>query len=183
MKRIPVFILSSFSFLLLLTSCTSSGTYANLLKAQDVTIKNYVKQNGIQTVGTLPAFDKWTSSKEYYVSSTGLYYHLNVCGDTTTDSIRAGDEVSVRYLKISITTPPDTVENSWTTLDSPYPYMMIYRVSGSEPPAWQEAISYMKYSGAQATLIVPGGIGFSAEQTSIIPYIHVISILKIPGQN
>ncbi|MGC9150535.1 MAG: DUF4827 family protein [Microbacter sp.] len=182
MKRLSIYIFSLFILTLFIASCTTSGTYANLLNAQNVTIKNYIKQNNIQVVGTLPSFTSW-SPNEYYSSPTGLYYHLDVCGDTTTDSIRAGDQVSIRYLKIAITTPPDTVQNSWTTLNAPYPFIMIYRVSGSEPPAWQEAVSYMKYSGAQATMIVPGGIGFASEQSSIIPFIHVIKILKLPGQN
>lgn len=182
MKRLFIYLVSLTSLTLFIVSCTTSGTYANLLNAQNTTIKNYIKQNNLQIVGTLPSFTAWTP-KEFFNSPTGLYYHLDVCGDTTTDSIRAGDQVSIRYLKISITTPPDTVQNSWTTLNAPYPYIMIYRVAGSEPPAWQEAISYMKYSGAQATLIVPGGLGFASEQSSIIPFIHVIKILKLPGQN
>ncbi len=184
MKKASIFLFGSLILIFLVTGCTTTGTYANLLSAQTATIKNYIKQNGIQVTSTLPAFNAWTSN-EYCLTPTGLYYHLIQPGDTTiaSDSIQGGDQVVVRYLKISISNPPDTVENTWTTLNAPYPYIMTFRVSGSEPPAWQEAVSYMKYSGAKAQMIVPGGLGFSAEQTSIIPYIHVISILKLPSQN
>jgi hypothetical protein len=182
MKKASIFLFGSFLLLLLVAGCTTSGTYADLLKTQSIIIKDYIKQNNIQLTSSLPADNAWKSN-EYCLTPTGLYYRLLNPGDTTTDSIRAGDRVSVRYLKISITTPPDTVENTWTTLTSPYPFIMTYRVSGSEPSAWQEAVSYMKYSGSEAQMIVPGTLGFSAEQSSITPYVHVISILKVPGQD
>jgi hypothetical protein len=183
MKKASIFLFGSFLLLLLVAGCTTSGTYADLLKTQSIIIRDYIKQNDIQLTSTLPAANAWKSN-EYCLTPTGLYYRLLNPGDTTTDSIRAGDRVSVRYLKISITTPPDTVENTWTTLTAAYPYIMTYRVSDSgTPAAWQEAVSYMKYSGSEAQMIVPGNLGFSAEQSSITPFVHIISILKVPGQD
>jgi hypothetical protein len=174
-----------FAMILLVVGCSSS-TYADLVKEQKATIKAYIERNGINVFGKLSSNYSTTSwaDKDYYLSSTGLYYHLSQVGDAdkiaTTDTIRTGDEIIVRYIKVDLTLPPDTVESTWTTLDSSYPYSITYGSSGSEPTAWQEALFYMKYSGAQAEMIVPATLGTSSDQSSVTPYYYKIKIQRLP---
>jgi len=169
-----------------LVGCTSSTTYSDLVKAQKATISAYISWHGIQTIGTLPTnYSKivWPDN-QYFLSSTGLYYRLAQAGDATAistkDSIRIGDSVILRYIKVDLTYPADTIESTWTTINSAYPYSITYGVSGTEPTAWQEAVAYMKYTGSQAELIVPGSLGTSTDQSSVTPYYYKISIKKLP---
>jgi hypothetical protein len=170
-----------------LVGCTSSTTYSDLVKAQKATISAYISWHKIHTISTLPAnyaTTQWKDTLQYYLSSTGLYYRLVQMGDATAistkDSIRIGDSVILRYIKTDLTLPTDTIESTWTTINSAYPNSITYGVSGSEPTAWQEAIAYMKYTGAQAELIVPGSLGTSTEQSNVTPYYYKISIKKLP---
>jgi hypothetical protein len=186
MKLFSGFLLSCF-FVVLVVGCSGSSTYSDSLKQQKATISTFLRYDTINVVSSLPsnyATTAWTGKKDYYLSSTGLYYHLLQVGDQSAidsnDSIRLGDAVIVRYIKIDMTMPPDTIENTWTTLGSAYPYSMTYGTTGSEPTAWQEAVAYMKYSGAQAELIVPGTLGTSTDQTNVTPYYYKISIKKLP---
>jgi hypothetical protein len=186
MKLFSGFVLSCFVAVFVVVGCTGSSTYSDLVKTQKATISSYINRQGINVIGTLPTnYSKvvW-SDKQYYLSSTGLYYHLSQVGDAVAidskDSIRIGDNVVVRYVKVDLTEPADTVESTWTTLNSAYPYSITYGSTGSEPSAWQEAITYMKYSGAQAELIVPGTLGTSTDQSNVSPYYYKLSIKKLP---
>lgn len=185
MKLFSGFLLC-FCVAMLTVSCSSSSTYAELVKEQDATISSYISRNGISVISSLPTNYSTTSwgKNQYYLNSYGLYYHLTQVGDSsatsTSDSIRVGDNVIVRYIKVDLTLPPDTVESTWTTLNSAYPSSITYGSTGSEPTAWQYAVGYMKYTGAQAEMIVPGSLGTSTDQSSVTPYYYKISIKRLP---
>jgi hypothetical protein len=187
MKLFSGFVLSCFVAVFVIVGCSGSSTYSDLVKTQKATISTFLRYDTINVINSLPsnyATKAWAGKKDYYLSSTGLYYHLLQVGDQAAidskDSIRVGDNVVVRYIKIGITLPPDTVESTWTTLNSAYPSSITYGSTGSEPSAWQEAITYMKYSGAQAELIVPGTLGTSTDQSNVTPYYYKLSIKKLP---
>lgn len=186
MKLFTGILLSCFIASLSIVGCTGSSTYSDLLKEQKATISNYIQKQSINVVGSYPsngAKAAWPD-KTFYLSSTGLYYRLAKTGDQevidNNDSIRIGQEVIIRYYKLDLTFPQDTIESTWTTLNSAYPYSITYGSTGSEPTAWQEAVSYMKYSGAEAELIVPGTLGTSTDQSNVTPYYYRIKILKHP---
>jgi hypothetical protein len=187
MKRLSIILLGcAVLCFIILSACGSSGTYSDLLKEQKVAISNYISKNNIQVISTRPSDDGW-SSNQYYLSSTGLYFNLSHKGNytaaTAADSIRIGDIVSVRYIQTSIDYPIDTVANAWTTVDSPYPGQLTFGVTSSGTiiaTAWQEAISYMRYNGAEAQLIVPGSLGNSTAQSNVTPYYYKLKILKLP---
>jgi hypothetical protein len=170
-----------------IVGCSSSTTYASELNAEKADISSYISHNGIQTISTLPT-NFYTSawpSNQYYLSSTGLYYRLSQAGDSASisrnDTARIGDEVMIRYVKVDLTLPYDTVEDTWTTLNSSYPYSLIYGVSSSTvPSAWQEAISYMKCSGSIAELIVPATLGSSTDQSDVTAYYYKLLMKKLP---
>ncbi|MBP1638807.1 MAG: hypothetical protein H6Q17_390 [Bacteroidetes bacterium] len=186
MKLFSGFLLSCFVAVFAVVGCSGSSTYSDLVKEQKATIRSYINRHGISVTSTLPTNYSTTAwgDKAYYLSSTGLYFHLSQVGDAaaiaSADSARTGDVIVIRYIKVDLTEPADTVESTWTSLDSAYPYSMTYGSSSSEPTAWQEAIFYMKYSGAQAEMIVPGSLGTSTDQSNVTPYYYKISIKKLP---
>jgi hypothetical protein len=183
MKRFSIFLLSGgvLVAIIMFMACSGATTYSDLLKTQKAAISKFITYDTIKVTNTRPSDDGW-NSKLFYLSSTGLYFNLLQKGTYADagDSIRVGDVVSVRYIQTSIDLPVDTVANSWTTVDTPYPTSVTYGVSGSEPSAWQEAISYMRYNGAEAQMIVPASLGTSTAQTNVTPYFYKIKILKLP---
>ena len=100
MKLFSGFLLSCF-VAALVVGCSGSSTYSDLVKQQKATISTYLRYDTINVVGALPsdyATKVWSGKKDYYLSSTGLYYHLLQVGDQVAidnkDSIRLGDVVS-----------------------------------------------------------------------------------------
>jgi hypothetical protein len=158
---------------LALFSCSDGKTYAELLKAEERLINNYIRLNNIKVVKTFPAV--WEENV-YYKSSTGLYFHLVNAGDTQGDSIAADDLVLPRYLEITLTAKPDTLSD-WNVIDSTYPKSFKFLdATSSAPEAWQEAVAYMKFNNARARFIVHSKIGFTDAESSVTPYLYDMRI-------
>ena len=159
----------------LLTACKKDEiTYAEQLKAHNKLIEQYIKREGITIIDNSALTDpdyKW-GEKQYVKTSTGLYYHLIAKGEG--DTVRTGDIVTIRYKQRTLHENAIT-EEYWTTQDSPYPTEVSYNVN-AECLGWNEAIGYMKRSGAHCSIIVPYDLGFSAAQTSLEPYYFELKI-------
>ena len=170
----------SFSFF----AC-KKNTYGEDLKAEKILIDEFIQREGIKVLDEFPT-DSFAES-EYVKTSSGLYFRMEKQADDTTAKVEVGDIVSVKYLEYTLTTTPDTA-NFWDTQESPYLQEFVYDGTSTVfSQAFQEAVSYMKYSGTEAKLIVPDKIGFYSTDMLVIPYGYHLKILfrknMIPGND
>lgn len=174
MKRI--FFLISITLLssIIISSCSSTPTYAELLNSEKVVIAAYIKDQKINVIKKLPTNNIW-GANDYYLSDTGLYFHL-ISPGVGTDSVELGNTVVPRYKQYTLTAVSDTISN-WSTIDSPYPVSFTYGLTtASSCVAFQEAATYMKHNESEAKIIVPSKLGFNADMLSVTPYGYDIKI-------
>lgn len=184
-------ILTSLLGLVLIAVGCSNNTYSRLRDQEDRLIANYISRNNLEILKEEPAIDHIWGEKEYY-KITGVdncYFHLISRGDSvrydtispsridTVDlKIIANDLIVARYKQFGLTENADTL-SYWTTLDQAFPYEFHYmNLSECEATAWHLAIRLMKYPESQCEIIVPSKLGFSAEQSTVTPYIYILKI-------
>lgn len=167
---------------MIISSCSETNTYADQLKDEKALIKAYIKRKNIEVVSTLPTNTPWIKDGKdvYFLSSTGLYFHLVSPGDiSSTDSVETNDVVVPRYKQYTLNVVSDTT-SYWTVLNKPDPTTFIFN-SGSYTrlcTAFNEAASYMKRNESEAKLIVPSSIGFDENQSpTLIPMGYDIKII------
>ncbi|MDR2840975.1 MAG: DUF4827 domain-containing protein [Paludibacter sp.] len=164
MKYLFITLLST----LALFSCQDGRTYAEQLKSEERLINDYIKRNHITVVKTKPA--KW-SENVYWKTPSGLYFQLTDVGDTTSASVMPNDIVIARYRKITLNVNPDTV-STWNTIDNLYPDKFNYLDMSQVCEGWHEAVSYMKYNNSRAKMIIYSKLGFTEDESAVIPYIY-----------
>ena len=168
MKKIVYFILISIA----LIGCKNNNVYSELLKKERELIETFIQREGIKVVTEEPT--EWESNTYWKVPDLdNFYFHLVSPGDTTLDLVEKGDKVSIRFKRYTLTEYADTLYN-WTTDDNPNPvsfeYDPLYATSENTCIGWQMAIKYMQYPKAQCKIIRPSKLGFSEENSSVIPY-------------
>lgn len=181
---------SLIGFALIAISC-SNTTYSRLRDQEDKLIANYISRNNLKIVKEEPAMDHVWEENEYYKVEgvDNFYFHLISRGDsiridsispseidTIDQKIIANDLIVARYKRFGLTENADTL-SYWSTLDQAYPYEFHYlNLTECTSSAWHLAIRLMKYPESQCEIIVPSKLGFSAEQTSVTPYVYIIKI-------
>ena len=167
MKQITISaLLMSITFVLI--GC-NNNTYSDDLKEEQKLIENFIQRQGIQVVTEEPI--EW-GDKVYWKlpDYDNYYFHLVQQGDTTSAELEAKDKVLLRYRQYTLEAYADTV-SFWTTLDSPNPVELQYMVSSDAScTGWQIALQYMKYSGAECKIICPSKLGFTDQNSNVIPY-------------
>jgi hypothetical protein len=177
--------------LALIAAACSNNTYSRLRSEEDKLIANYISRNGLQIVHEEPEEDHVWGEKEYYkvAGVDNFYFHLISRGDsvrldsvseTETDTVNLqiirNDLIIARYKRFGLTENADTL-SYWSTLDQAYPTTFHYlNTSECECVAWHLAIGLMKYPDSQCEIIVPSKLGFSAEQSSVTPYVYILKI-------
>ena len=159
-------LLMSMTFILI--GC-NNNTYSDDLKAEEELIESFIKRQGIKVVTEEPT--EWTENLYWKLPDyDNFYFHLTERGDTTLAELEAKDKVLLRYRQYTLDAYADTV-SYWTTLDSPNPVEIQYLVQSSAScSGWQIALQHMKYSGAQCKIICPSKLGFSDQNSYVIPY-------------
>ena len=167
MKQITISaLLMSITFVLI--GC-NNNTYSDDLKEEQKLIENFIQRQGIQVVTEEPT--EW-GDKVYWKlpDYDNYYFHLVQQGDTASAELEAKDKVLLRYRQYTLEAYADTV-SFWTTLDSPNPVELQYMVSSDAScTGWQIALQYMKYSGAECKIICPSKLGFTDQNSNVIPY-------------
>ena len=166
MKNISIWMLIM-SFIIL-TGC-NENTYSDDLKEEQKLIENFIQRQGIQVVTKEPT--EWKENVYWKLPDYDNYYfHLVNAGDTTSAELEAKDIVFLRYRQYTLNAYADTV-SCWTTLDTPNPVELQYKVTSSASCAgWQIALQHMKHSGAECKIICPSKLGFSEQNSQVIPY-------------
>ena len=169
----------------------SGNTYSRLRDQEDKLIANYISRNNLQIVTEEPEIDHVWGEKEYYKvrGVDNFYFHLISRGDsvrydtvsasridTVDQTIIANDLIVARYKRFGLTENADTL-SYWTTLDKSYPYEFHYLNTGEcECMGWHYAVKLMKYPDSQCEIIVPSKLSFSAEQSTVTPYVYILKI-------
>ena len=175
MKYLTILISLMLATILLLPACKDDNvTYSEELKAEQELINDFISRQQIQVVTVMPAFP-WPD-KVFYKSKSGLYFRLTNEGDIhTQDSILAGDDVLLRFDQYTLNVKSDTISNR-STVDFVDPWEFKYMDYTQACVAWHEAVSYMKYSKAEAQIIVPSKIGFSTFSRPATPIAYDLEI-------
>lgn len=165
-KKINIALLLSIVFIAV--GC-NQNTYSDDLKEEEKLIENFIQRQGIQVVTEEPT--EWGENVYWKLPDYDNYYfHLVNAGDTSSAEIEAKDKVNLRYRQYTLEAYADTI-SCWTTQDSPEPVVLQYLVASSTScSGWQIALQYMKYSGAECKIICPSKLGFTDQNTSVIPY-------------
>ncbi len=156
------------SIVFILVGC-NNNTYSDDLKEEQKLIENFIQRRGIQVVTEEPT--EWKENVYWKLPDYDNYYfHLVNPGDTASAELEAKDKVLLRYRQYTLEAYADTISN-WTTLDNPNPVELQYMVSSSSScTGWQIALQYMKHSDAECKIICPSKLGFSDQNSSVIPY-------------
>ncbi|MBO5012979.1 MAG: DUF4827 family protein [Paludibacteraceae bacterium] len=166
MKKISIYILLFMG--VALASC-NNNTYSNALKEEQKLIENFIARQGIKVVTEKPT--EWGDKVYWKVPDKDNYYfHLVEMGDTTKPALEAKDKVNLRYIQYTLDAYADTTR-FWNSEDQPKPTELQYLVyTESTCEGWQIALEHMQYTGAQCKIICPSKLGFTNQNSNVIPY-------------
>ena len=166
MKKISIYILLFMG--VALASC-NNNTYSNALKEEQKLIENFIARQGIKVVTEKPT--EWGDKVYWKVPDYDNYYfHLVEVGDTTKPALEAKDKVNLRYIQYTLDAYADTTR-FWNSDDQPKPTELQYMVyTESTCEGWQIALEHMQYTGAQCKIICPSKLGFTNQNSNVIPY-------------
>lgn len=166
MKKISIYILLFMG--VALASC-NNNTYSNALKEEQKLIENFIARQGIKVVTEKPT--EWGDKVYWKVPDYDNYYfHLVEMGDTTKPALEAKDKVNLRYIQYTLDAYADTTR-FWNSDDQPKPTELQYMVyTDSTCEGWQIALEHMQYTGAQCKIICPSKLGFTNQNSNVIPY-------------
>ena len=166
MKKISIYILLFMG--VALASC-NNNTYSNALKEEKKLIENFIARQGIKVVTEKPT--EWGDKVYWKVPDKDNYYfHLVEVGDTTKPALEAKDKVNLRYIQYTLDAYADTTR-FWNSDDQPKPTELQYMVyTESTCEGWQIALEHMQYTGAQCKIICPSKLGFTNQNSNVIPY-------------
>lgn len=166
MKKISIYILLFIG--VALVSC-NNNTYSNALKEEQKLIENFIARQGIKVVTEKPT--EWGDKVYWKVPDKDNYYfHLVEMGDTTKPALEAKDKVNLRYIQYTLDAYADTTR-FWNSDDQPKPTELQYMVyTESTCEGWQIALEHMQYTGAQCKIICPSKLGFTNQNSNVIPY-------------
>lgn len=149
-----------------LSSCSSSATYAEELKSEKASIQDFIKDKGYTITSVKPKTVPYPDGV-FFEDSTGLYVHVIDTGSCIIDSIPTNTPIEVRYLETdmdgdttytnmySSTTPIEIFYNNVTSTSSYW----------GDCQAWHAALRYVGDRG-HVELIVPASLGMSYYTTS-----------------
>ena len=154
-------------------SCVEQTTYAEELKAEQRLIDGFIERNQIHVLKSWPQ-DSVFLENEYVLLDNGVYFQLQDKG-TGIDTARYGkDVILVRYMRYTLNEYADTT--SYMQLDYPVSFKFGDYSDESACEAFHEAVYYMKRTNAQARMIVPSKMGFSADMRPATPYGYDLKI-------
>jgi len=187
-----------FLFALLFSACDTSS-YSYQLAQEKQKISQFFKDSTITIINAVSdsvfsdgvkkdsICNNITASHRYYLLGTdSIYIRINKVGIKTA-SVSLYDRVEIRYIEKTL--DGKTTESYWTTLDLPYPPEVIFgdipiptssSFGNGNCAGWQSAIAIMKYSEAEAEIIVPSKLGIARNYNSVTPCYYKFYFKLLP---
>ena len=141
------------------------------IEAEKALINDFIRRQGIEITNRMPSDSEFLANPNlFYHSSSGLFYRLEQPSNRPdSDTIVPDDRLQIiaRWIQYTLTTRPDTMDFR-SPQAFPHGFSFAFPEPSTAPPAFLEAVRYMRGSGARARLIVPHHIGFNP--TVVTPY-------------
>ena len=171
MKKASIYII--FLAVCIFAGC-NNNTYSNALKEEEKLIENFIKLQGIQVVNEEPT--EWGDKVYWKIPGYDNYYfHLVERGDTTKPALKVKDNVLIQYIQYTLNAYADTIRY-WNADDYQGATPQIqFTPANMMPPenactGWLIALEHMKYTGAECKIICPSKLGFTNQNSNVIPY-------------
>lgn len=161
---LPIFLLT------ILGACNNTTSYSQLQDQEIATINNYIQQNNIKVVTTMPKDSVWEANV-YYKSASGLYFHLDNAGDTTI-TVALNSTVGYRFIEYNLDATKSVRIKNWEPWDFPEPMVITYGSStaiSSIGTGIYEALGLMKHKYSMAKIIVPASLNTSSYTQNVTP--------------
>lgn len=183
MKKIFVCIFCLSSLFLFIGCSDSEYIYSNQLNKERQIINEYIRREGINILKERPKDGEW--GEKDYIEVDGydyFYFHLIKTGETSTDTVKSGDKVALRYKCYTLDEYADTIDNRWNTTSAAYPIEFRFGASdASIAPAWEIAVKEMYFTNAECRIICPSKLDIARDEDKdsrqdVIPYGYDIKI-------
>ena len=143
-----------------ISSCDSDLTYANQLEAEKTSIKDFIANNNIKVVKTIPTIVPWPTGV-YYLTKSGLYVHVLDTGALVNKALETNTVISVRFTETNMSGVKGFTNMSGTG----DPVELLYNNVSSSATfgdclAWHEGLDFVG-DGGSIQMIVPASIGWS----------------------
>lgn len=184
MKKINLFIITGL-LLLTATACQKQfKSFSTLQDEEDALIENYIKENNLEIVTSMPEEDVWADNL-YYKTPSGLYFHMIKKGEVEGDTIKNGSNVGFRFIEYELDKKQTVRFRNWEVRDFEFPSMMLYGSNSAIADfgaGFYEGIGLMKYRYAEAKIIIPSDLNtdiYISDRSRLITVMHHIRITVI----
>ena len=183
MVKIARILFVFFTVMMVLSSCVNGKSYADLLKEEDKAVKAFLADKIV--INSIPADSVFVTLQDVGNNDTLAvpYYRLDDDGNVymqvldagiQDDRFEKGNDVNIRFLRVDLkalmnTNPADyiTIRFGETTLSSTTQYG-----TGIQYPM------YFLGNECKVNLLIRAKLGFTAETSTVIPYLYTISYNK-----
>lgn len=192
MVKIARILFVFFTVMMVLSSCDNGKSYADLLKEEDKAVKAFLADKIV--INSIPADSVFVTLQDVGNNDTLAvpYYRLDDDGNVymqvldagiQDDRFEKGNDVNIRFLRVDLKAlmngeNPDPVGNT-----NPADYITIRfgETTLSSTTQYGTGIQYpMYFSGneCKVNLLIRAKLGFTAETSTVIPYLYTISYNK-----
>ena len=176
MVKIARILFVFFTVMMVLSSCDNGKSYADLLKEEDKAVKAFLADKIVINSDTLAV-------PYYRLDDDGNVYMQVLDAGIQDDRFEKGNDVNIRFLRVDLKAlmngeNPDPVGNT-----NPADYITIRfgETTLSSTTQYGTGIQYPMYflgNECKVNLLIRAKLGFTAETSTVIPYLYTISYNK-----
>ena len=185
MVKIARILFVFFTVMMVLSSCDNGKSYADLLKEEDKAVKAFLADKKVEDIPADSVFvtlqdvgNNDTLAVPYYrLDDDGNVYMQVLDAGIQDDRFEKGNDVNIRFLRVDLKAlmngeNPDPVGNT-----NPADYITTL----SSTTQYGTGIQYPMYflgNECKVNLLIRAKLGFTAETSTVIPYLYTISYNK-----
>ena len=191
MVKIARILFVFFTVMMVLSSCDNGKSYADLLKEEDKAVKAFWADKKVKDIPADSVFvtlqdvgNNDTLAVPYYrLDDDGNVYMQVLDAGIQDDRFEKGNDVNIRFLRVDLKAlmngeNPDPVGNT-----NPADYITIRfgETTLSSTTQYGTGIQYPMYflgNESKVNLLIRAKLGFTAETSTVIPYLYTISYNK-----
>lgn len=191
MVKIARILFVFFTVMMVLSSCDNGKSYADLLKEEDKAVKAFLADKKVEDIPADSVFvtlqdvgNNDTLAVPYYrLDDDGNVYMQVLDAGIQDDRFEKGNDVNIRFLRVDLKAlmngeNPDPVGNT-----NPADYITIRfgETTLSSTTQYGTGIQYPMYfpgNECKVNLLIRAKLGFTAETSTVIPYLYTISYNK-----